>query len=224
MAAGTAIGFVSYAHVDQGWFERFREAVAPLVSQQVLRLWSDHALVPGDVWDPELMRRLDEADLILLLVTPAFLGSKFCFGREMRRGLARHDAGLARVIPVILEPCDWQNTPFARIQGVPRGMIPVSQAADQAAVLQDIAREIRAAALRAKPLAASDISQRPESLFTEAQLMSMIDRVKRSISLIQNAIAHLPPGQQPIDKLIELAELQTRLQTYEAEFSRRIET
>jgi hypothetical protein len=224
MATGPAIGFVSYAHVDQAWLERFRQALEPLVSEQVLRLWSDHGLVPGDVWDPELMRRLDEADLILLLVTPAFLASKFGFGREMRRGLARHDAGLARVIPVILEPCDWRNTPFARIQGVPRGMNPVSEAADQGAVLQDVAREIRAAALRAKPSAAVDLSHRPESLFTEAQLMTMIDRVKRSISLIQNAIAHLPPGQQPIDKLIELAELQNRLQTYEAEFNSRIES
>src|SRR4051812_40860756 len=113
---GSVRGFISYAHVDQDWLERVLQAVVPLKAERVLRLWSDHALTPGDVWHPELMKRIDESDVVVLIVTPAFLASSFSFGREMLRGLARHDAGLARVIPILFEPCEWKNAPFARLQ------------------------------------------------------------------------------------------------------------
>jgi hypothetical protein len=42
------------------------------------------------------------ADFILLLVSPDFLASDYCYDRQMRRALERHAAGEAQVLPVIL--------------------------------------------------------------------------------------------------------------------------
>jgi hypothetical protein len=219
-----ATGFVSYAHVDQAWFERFQQAMEPIQSEGILRLWSDHAIMPGEYWHPELMKRMDEADLIILLVTPAFLASPFCFGKEMRRGLARHDAGLARVIPILLEPCEWKETPLAHVQGVPHGMKPVSKASDPYAVLQIIARDLRAAALQVRSSYAAQLPYNELRSIDDAGLMRMMDNVRGTMSIIETVIAAYPAGQQPLDKLIELNQLKKRLESYEAEFNRRTES
>lgn len=142
----------------------------------------------------------------------------------MRRGLARHDAGLSRVIPVLLEPCEWKEAPFSRLQGLPRGMIPVSQASDQDAVLQGIARELGSLAMQIRPAFTTHLPHNELTPFTDAQLMKMMDNVKRTIAVIQNVIAAYPAGQQPLDKLIELADLQRRLESYETEFNRRVDS
>jgi hypothetical protein len=43
----------------------------------------------------------------------------------MQRALARHDAGQAHVIPIILRECDWHNAPFAHLQVLPTDARPV---------------------------------------------------------------------------------------------------
>lgn len=68
--------------------------------------WSDGQIIPGQEWAPEIIRQLDEADIILLLITSSFLGSEFIGRVELTRALERHRRGEAIVIPVILKPAD----------------------------------------------------------------------------------------------------------------------
>ena len=37
----------------------------------------------------------------------------------MTRALDRHQQGTARVIPIILRPCDWHSAPFGKLQALP---------------------------------------------------------------------------------------------------------
>ena len=37
----------------------------------------------------------------------------------MMRAMERHERGEARVIPVILRPCDWHGAPFGKLMAVP---------------------------------------------------------------------------------------------------------
>jgi hypothetical protein len=53
--------------------------------------------------------------LILLLVSPSFLNSPYCYREEMRRAVERHDAGQALVVPIILRACHWEPAPFSKI-------------------------------------------------------------------------------------------------------------
>lgn len=48
-----------------------------------------------------------------------FLASDYCYDVEMQRALQRHEAGDARVIPVILRPVRWQGAPFEKLQALP---------------------------------------------------------------------------------------------------------
>ena len=53
--------------------------------------------------------------------------SRYCYEVEVQAALRRHMAGLATVMPVILRPCSWQETPFARLQVLPSDAKPISQ-------------------------------------------------------------------------------------------------
>src|SRR5882724_6366566 len=90
-----------------------------------ISFWHDRRIPAGNNWKLEIDDHLNKADIILLLVSPDFLDSDYCYHKEATRALKRHNAGKARVIPVMLRDCDWEGAPFADCQGLPKDFKPV---------------------------------------------------------------------------------------------------
>jgi TIR domain len=130
LAAGKNDGrvkvFLSYAHKDQSLRNELDEHLGALKGERLIEVWWDNQILPGSEWNREIASRLEEADLILLLVSSAFLNSTYCYENEMRRAVERHEASAARVIWIYLRPCHWKPAPFAKLQGLPEGMKPVT--------------------------------------------------------------------------------------------------
>ena len=63
----------------------------------------------------------------------------------MQRAIDRHDAGTARVIPIILKPCDWQGTPFSKLQGLPKDCKPVTTWDDRDEAFLNVVQGLRKA-------------------------------------------------------------------------------
>ena len=61
----------------------------------------------------------------------------------MKRALERHEAGEARVIPVILRQVEWKQTPFGKLKPLPTGGKPVILWTDRDSAFFDIAQGIR---------------------------------------------------------------------------------
>jgi hypothetical protein len=112
--------FISYSHKDEALRAELDEHLALLKREGVIATWHDRDIRAGDDWKQTLDAKLETADVILLLVSPAFIGSDYCYGVEMARALKRYEAGTALVIPVIVRPCDWSSAPFARLHCLPR--------------------------------------------------------------------------------------------------------
>ncbi len=72
----------------------------------------------GTLWEQEIAEHLNSADLILLLISRHFMASDYCTGIEMKQALERHDAGTARVIPIILKPVAWKEI-LGSLQALP---------------------------------------------------------------------------------------------------------
>jgi hypothetical protein len=140
--------FLSYAHADGELQKELNEHLGVLRHEKIIDAWYDGQIVPGNVWNEDIARHLTEADLILLLISSAFLNSIYCYENEMRRAIERHEAGTARVIPIILRPCHWKPAPFAKLQGLPEGMLPVTEwsALRRDAVWAEVAKGIHLAA------------------------------------------------------------------------------
>ena len=72
----------------------------------------DRRITPGSEWKNEIDSYLENAELVLLLVSADFLASDDCYDREMSRALERHAEGPARVLPILARAANWQTAPF----------------------------------------------------------------------------------------------------------------
>ena len=149
------VAFVSYSRRDERHRARLEVGLATLRRQGLIADWYDRKIGAGTEWAGEIDARLNAARLILLLVSADFLASDYARDKEMARAMDRHDAGEARVIPIILRPCDWHSAAFGRLQALPRDGKPVTRWADRDEAWLDVVDGIRTAlaALSAHPLA-----------------------------------------------------------------------
>ena len=99
-----------YSHQDEDLRKEVGKHLAALRRDGVIDIWQDRRNGPGDEFDREISNQPESEDIVLLLVSSDFLHSHYCYDIEMKRVLEHHAEGSARVIPVILRPCDWQKT------------------------------------------------------------------------------------------------------------------
>src|SRR5215467_4411202 len=100
--ASTIEVFYSYAHEDERLRNKLEQQLALLQRYEQITNWHDRKISPGREWSNEIDTNLNKAQIILLLVSPAFLSSDYCYGVEMKRALEKHERGEALVIPIIL--------------------------------------------------------------------------------------------------------------------------
>src|SRR4051794_21478075 len=94
--------FYSYSSKDKSFRDALEPHLSVLQRQKVIATWHDRRVAPGTDWAGQIDAHLNSAGIILLLVSPDFLASNYCYDLEMTRALQRSTAGEARVIPVIL--------------------------------------------------------------------------------------------------------------------------
>ncbi|MBU3891055.1 toll/interleukin-1 receptor domain-containing protein [Methylosinus sporium] len=135
--------FLSYSHADEALRSRLETHLAMLKRDGHIETWNDRRLNAGDEFDRGIRAELERADVILLLISPDFLASNYCFDVEVMRAMERHEAGEARVIPVILRHCDWLNAPFGKLLAAPKDGKPVQSWPDLDEAFLDVVRKIR---------------------------------------------------------------------------------
>ena len=137
--------FISYAHEDRALRRELQKHLSSLRREGLVHVWHDHEIVAGDEWQGQIDERLDTADLILLLVSSSFIGSDDCYDVETDRALERHELGEARVIPIIVQPCDWEHSKFAKLQALPKNGKAVTSWSNPDEAWRDVALHLRAA-------------------------------------------------------------------------------
>ena len=139
--------FVSYSHQDEDWKQRIVEALRPLEQEQRIAAWHDRKLMPGEDWDGKIKHELNQADVILFLVSPTFINSHYCREVEVRRAVERSTAGEAVLVPIIIHRCEFQKEPFARFQAYPLDGSPLDESPDQVTRLNDLREKLNLALL-----------------------------------------------------------------------------
>ncbi|MGB8988216.1 MAG: toll/interleukin-1 receptor domain-containing protein, partial [Candidatus Sulfotelmatobacter sp.] len=118
--------FFSYSHVDESLRDQLETHLSGLRRQGMISSWHDRRITAGEDFGAAIDSHINTADVILLLVSPDFIASDYCYEREMKRALERHQQGDARVIPIILRPCDWHDLPFGKLLATPKDGRPVT--------------------------------------------------------------------------------------------------
>ena len=164
--------FFSYSHADEGLRNELEKHLSVLLREGVITTWHDRRIGPGEELHGQIDAQLDRADIVLLLVSADFLASDYCYDVEMMRAMERHERGEARVIPVILRPCDWHGAPFGKLNAVPPDGKPITKHAALDDGFLEVARAIRQIAGPARPRAAPAPAAPPDAAFEHATATS----------------------------------------------------
>jgi len=111
--------FVSYSHEDKKYLAK-RSLLGYLrgLEQDGVEFWTDQQIKAGQLWDEVIKTQIQLSDIALVLVSQAFLDSKYCQDVEIKQFLAQ----TKYLFPVILSPCEWQRHDWlARRQFLPGG-------------------------------------------------------------------------------------------------------
>jgi hypothetical protein len=135
--------FLSYSHRDEKLRITLDKHLAMLKRGGRIDAWYDRRIEAGMEFEGEIDTQLNEAQLVLLLVSPDFLASEYCYSKEMERAMQLHESGATRVIPVILRPVDWKDAPFAKLIVLPTDGKPVTKWSNRDAAFLDITEGIK---------------------------------------------------------------------------------
>ncbi|MDH5824942.1 DnaB-like helicase C-terminal domain-containing protein [Luteimonas sp. RD2P54] len=134
---------MSYSHKDEQHRAALEAALSTAVRLGELEIWSDHRVLPGEELDEVIMSQLKTADVVLLLISPDFIASDYCYTKELRVALERHQNRRAAVVPIVVRPTDWSGTPFAKLLMLPIDAKAVTAWSDPDEAWLSVAKGIR---------------------------------------------------------------------------------
>ena len=135
--------FYAYAPEDETWVQELEKHLTSLKRQGIISTWHPRLIIAGSDWQHVIDVHLHKASLILLLISPDFLASDYCYGSEMRRALQREREKGVCVIPILLRPVEWQHAPFAHLRPLPPNALFLTEWPDRDRAFAEITAGIR---------------------------------------------------------------------------------
>ena len=139
--------FISYAHANSIWLRetaRDRAGTLERNPRDLLTYWrnglqfegevelwydrdEDEGLQGGDLWRKRIFEQIDRADVAVLLITQEFVQSGFIRREELPRMVGRAERGEMELLPVLVEPAEWEELELASFQLTPGRPTPLLQ-------------------------------------------------------------------------------------------------
>jgi hypothetical protein len=107
--------FVSSSHRDRKWVDQLRTFLQPLVRSRSMVFWDDRQLAAGESWEEAIEDAMSRARIAVVLVSAYYLASKYA-ERELDALVRRARSGQLKFIWILVEPCDWHQSPLREFQ------------------------------------------------------------------------------------------------------------
>jgi serine/threonine protein kinase len=140
--------FFSYSHADQKHASELEKHLSLLKREGIADVWHYQRLMAGEEWQVKIDKEIDSADIIILMVSPDFMNSDYCFQEELMKAREKHLSGRACIIPVVVRPVPWQSTWIGSLQALPQDGKPVTKWEDADDAWNDVAQGIRRIAIK----------------------------------------------------------------------------
>ena len=131
-------GFITYAHKNTTAKDELIMRLAVMQQQNKLVTWHDAEMTGGTKWREDIFKHLADSDILLYLVSAASLASENC-----NKELAEAVSSDIRIIPIILEHCDWKHHQLSEFQAFPDKGKPISEWHLEDKAWQDVVDGIR---------------------------------------------------------------------------------
>uniref|UniRef100_UPI0040477B6C NACHT domain-containing protein n=1 Tax=Shewanella baltica TaxID=62322 RepID=UPI0040477B6C len=191
--------FISYSHKDEVHKDDLDEHLTMLKRSNVISVWHDRKILPAEDWKDQIDTNLENADIIIFLVSSSFLASDYCYDKEVKRAMERQEQGSAQIISVIVRPCDWSNCDFSRFQAVPKDALPITSWSDKDTAWLDAISGIKKHISEFVPkkkleiVEVGDIKIKPTTSILEWANDTEISLTHRKVSRIQLSSIYVVP-------------------------------
>ena len=194
--------FFSYSHKDESLREQLNTHLSILIRNELIDEWHDRKITAGQNWQSEIDNHLYNSDIVVLLISPDFVASDYCFGNELSKAIELHEANKAIVIPIIVRPVNWNDAPFSKIQALPKDAKAVTTWANIDEAWMNVSEGIQKAIagiakLKERRHRNSGLKQVNELLIVEA---NRIDQIYQADNL---SCSGVPTGLNELDSAID---------------------
>lgn len=111
--------FISYSHQDKHYLEWLQKHLKAFQRQNHhVEVWDDTKIKVGDKWKKEIESALEKASVAFLLVSKDFLASDFVMDEELPKLLQKSSEEGTLIIPIVLSPCLFEDSPLGEFQAI----------------------------------------------------------------------------------------------------------
>jgi hypothetical protein len=143
--AGPIRIFVSYAHADETYRERLETRLKGIARLLPIEFWHDRKMLAGTKLTKEIFAQMAVADVVLLLVSPDFMASDYCFSKEMAEALKKYEHNKGLPVPIIIRPeSTWYGHQIGQHLALPTDGKAISKWSDADDAWEDVSRGLQA--------------------------------------------------------------------------------
>ncbi len=134
--------FISYARKDESFKDELIKHLKPLVRDNTIQIWYDALITPGKNWDEEIKIHIQEAQIIILLISADFMASDYIYDVEISKSLDRSRKRENIIVPVIIRPTSYLSLEINKYQALPKDGKPISTWTDKDEAWMDVTRSL----------------------------------------------------------------------------------
>ena len=179
--------FITYSHRDTDAKDKLIECLAVMKQQDMITAWHDNEILPSDEWREAISNNLTDSDILLYLVSASSLASENC-NKEL--GDADAFGSNIRVIPIILESCDWQDHRLSNIQALPDKGKPINEWKPESKAWQNVVDGIRKVVDKEQGQMSSNVQKETlsEWVFQQGNLLMKIGQIGGAVEAYSHVI------------------------------------
>ena len=180
--------FVTYAHKDKAAKDKLIAHLGVMEKKSEIKFWDDNEIRPGDEWHKQIPNNLAASDILFYPVSAASLASENC-NRQLTEALSAQ----IRVIPIILERCNWLNHQLSNFQVLPAEGKPIGEWFPDRMGWQNVTESIQEAIDKIQaqveaPSRTSEKELRAALAFQQGNVLVMLEQMNRAIEVYSHAI------------------------------------
>lgn len=135
--------FISYSHHDAPMLDILHKHLAQLQREGSIQTWEDREIPAGGGWEKQISTALESSQLFLALLSPDYLASHYCYEKEFEKAIQMQEEEKMIIVPIIVEPCDWLNTPLNKFKALPKDGKAISTWENKNTAFLDVTQNLR---------------------------------------------------------------------------------
>ncbi|MBA2243921.1 MAG: TIR domain-containing protein, partial [Gemmatimonadetes bacterium] len=113
--------FVSYAHEDKELKKVLMKRLEGIARSHPIESWDDSKILAGTLVHEEILKGLNAADITLLLISPDFVTSDYCWTQEMEIALQQYEREGKLPVPIIVRRTpEWHEAKIGQHLALPK--------------------------------------------------------------------------------------------------------